>query len=63
MVCPLLPDIIALVPVDVAHGVTPGGLIFVAILSFGTVITGMVLGHFVIMGPTVACVGETDVWV
>ena len=54
MVCPILSATPSLVPVASVHGVTPGGLIFVAIPSFGTGITGMVLGHFVTMGPTVA---------
>ena len=52
-----------LVPVYAAHGVTPGGLIFVAIFSLGTGFTSVVLGHFVTMGPKLACLGETDVWV
>ena len=63
MIWPILSATTDLFPVAAAYDVTHGGLIFVAIPSFGTVITGMVLGHFVTMGPTVACLGETAVWV
>ena len=63
MVWPILSATPDLVPVPDAHSVTPGFLIFVAIPSFGTGITVMVLGHFVTMGPTVACLGERAVWV
>ena len=53
---------LALVPVTATRGGTPGGLVFVSIVYFGTGITGMVLGKFVPMGPTVAYLGETAVW-
>ena len=63
MVCPILSYTPALVPVAAAHGVTLGGLIFLAIPYFGTGITGMVIGHFLTMGQTVACLEETYVCV
>ena len=63
MVWPILSSTPALVPVAAAHGVTLGGLIFLAIPYFGTGITGMVIGHFLTMGQTVACLEETYVCV
>ena len=63
MIYPILSDTPALFPVYAAHSVTPGGLIFVAIFYFGTGLTSVVLGNFVTMGPTLACLGETYVWV
>ena len=47
----------SLILVSAAYSVTPGCLIFVVIPYFGTGITGVVLGHFVNMGPTVDCLG------
>ena len=61
MFWPILSATPSLVPVTAAHGFTPGGLVFVAILYFGTGITGMGLGNFVTIGPTVVCLGETAV--
>ena len=63
MVWPILSGTPALVPFTANHGVTPGGLILVAIFSFGTGITVVGLGQFVPMGPKVDCLGETAVWV
>ena len=63
MVYPILSGTLALFPFTAAHGVTPGGLILVAIFYFGAGLTGVGLGHFLPMGPTVACLGETPVWV
>ena len=51
-----------LVPVSAIHGVMPDVLIFEAIFYFGAGLTSVVLVHFVTMGPTVACLGEADVW-
>ena len=63
MVWPILSATLSLVPVAPTHSVTPGGLIFVAIPSFGTGINGMVLGHFVTIVLTLACLGEPAIWV
>ena len=63
MVYPILSGSLALVPVTAAHGVTPGGLILVAIFYFGTGIADVDLGHFLPMGSTVSCLGETPIWV
>ena len=52
-----------LVPVTAAHGVTPGGLILVAIFSFFLVLAAVVIGHFFPTGPIVSCLGETAIWV
>ena len=61
MVGPLLSGNPALVPVTAPHGVTPGGLLLVAIFSLGAGLTGVGFGHLVPMVPTVPCLGETAV--
>ena len=61
MVGPLLSGNPALVPVTAPRGVTPGGLLLVAIFSLGAGLTGVGFGHLVPMVPTVPCLGETAV--
>ena len=53
MVWPILSGTPALSTVTSAHGVTPGGLIHVAIFTIGAGLTGVSLGNFVPMVPTV----------
>ena len=63
MVSPFLSGTPALVTVTSAHSVKPGGLVLVAIFSFGVGLTGVGPGHFIPIVPTLACLGETAVWV
>ena len=59
---PLLSGTPSLIPVTDPHGVTPGGLILVAIFYLGAGFTGVGFGYLLPMGPTVSCIGETAVW-
>ena len=68
MVGPFLSGTPSLVPVTAPNGVTPGGLLLVDIISLGEIITGMVFGYLVPMGPTVSFLEkrpsgfELDLW-
>ena len=59
MIWPIMSGTPDLVPVTATHGVTPGGLMLVSIFYFGAGLTGVGLGKFLHMEPTVACLGET----